>query len=176
MFGKNQPKDQKVPEKNEKKDSAKPQKKEVMQEDLHKKCEEYLNGWKRAKADYQNLKKETEEKQKELIKFAGSEVIQDFLPLVDYFKFAFNHDIPKEYRESDWLKGMKHIQAYLNKILSDHGIQEIKTVGEKFNPELHEAVEQVEGKGESGLVIEEVGTGFIKDNKVLRPARVKVSR
>ena len=56
------------------------------------------------------------------------------------------------------------------------GIEEIKTVGEKFNPELHHAVskEKVEGK-ESGTILEEVGAGYKMHDKVIEPAKVKVA-
>lgn len=140
--------------------------------ELKEKCEEHLAGWQRALADYQNLQKETEKRIADNIKYATEGLLHELLPMVDHFKFAFRA-VPEDQRDSDWLKGMEHIQANFMKILQQHGIEEIETAGEKFDPEVHEAVEEVEG-GKSGTVAEEVATGFRLKGKVIRPAKVKV--
>ncbi|MFH1030711.1 MAG: nucleotide exchange factor GrpE [bacterium] len=106
---------------------------------LEKKNQEYLSGWQRAKADYLNLKKESEKKYQDLIKFANAGLIIEMLPVLDNFKLALNH-IPEDQKNLDWVVGMTHIKNQLEEILKNLGIEEIKTVGEKFNPELHEAV------------------------------------
>lgn len=146
-------------------------------EKLQKQCEEYLAGWKRAQADYQNLMKDVAKQKEALQKFAGAHVIQDFLPLVDYFKYAFAPEIPEEYKNSQWMQGIKNIQTYLNKILADHGIEEIKTVGKALNPQLHEAIEEITSEGvASGTIVEEVSTGFMQHSKVIKHAKVKIAK
>lgn len=135
---------------------------------------EYLAGWQRAKADYANLKKESDQKIIELTKYANEELIRELLPLVDYFKSALRA-VPKEEAGSGWVEGIRHIQTRLLEIMAYHGVKEMDVVGEKFNPELHEAVEQVEGN-KSGIITEEVRTGFYLHDKVLQPARVKVAK
>jgi len=142
---------------------------------VQKQAEEYLNGWKRAKADYINFKKETEKKQKELIEFATAGLLLELFTLVDQFKQAFRH-LPVEQKDGEWIKGIKHIQSNLNKILKNYGIEEIKAVGEKFNPQWHDAVEEVESDQAEGTVVEEVKTGFKMHDKVIVPAKVKVSK
>lgn len=142
---------------------------------LKSKADEYLNGWKRAKADYANLQKEVEKRQLEFIRFANEDLIHELLPLVDHFKQAFKH-LPDELKSSDWVEGIRHIQSSLDKVLAFRGVKEIETLGEKFNPELHEAVEQVESDQASGTIIEELKTGFTLNDKVIQPARVKVSK
>ncbi len=137
-------------------------------------AEEYLAGWQRAKADYINLKRETDEKIAGLIKYANQELLKELLPLVDYFKQALRA-VPKEEAGSQWVEGIRHIQTRLLEILAYHGVKEMDVVGERFNPELHEAVEEVEN-GKTGLVVEEVRTGFYLHDKVLQPARVKVGK
>ena len=144
-------------------------------EKLKDKNEEYLNGWKRAKADYANLQKDMEKRQIEFAKFASEDLMRELLPLVDHFKQAFKH-IPDDLKSHEWVEGIRHIQANLDKTLAYNGIKEIETEGEKFNPELHEAVEQVESKKTSGTIIEELKAGFTLNGKVIQPARVKVSK
>lgn len=144
-------------------------------ERINKKAEEYLNGWKRAKADYINFKRESEKKQKEIIQFAQAGLLLELFPLMDQFKRAFNH-LPDDLKKSDWLEGIRHIQNNLKKILAEAGIKEIKTVGEKFNPEFHEAVERVESDKPSGTIVMETQTGFTLHDKVIIPARVKVAK
>ncbi|PIY95581.1 MAG: nucleotide exchange factor GrpE [Candidatus Kerfeldbacteria bacterium CG_4_10_14_0_8_um_filter_42_10] len=154
-----------------KKNEDSPKELEIVQ----KQAEEYLNGWKRAKADYINFKREAEKKQKELIEFATAGLLLELLPLVDQFKQAFRH-LPAEQKDDEWIKGIRHIQSNLNKLIENFGIKEIKTVGEKFNPEQHEAVGEVESDQDEGTVVEEVKTGFRMHDKVLIPAEVKVSK
>ena len=144
-------------------------------ERLRQQVEEYLNGWKRAKADYANLQKETERRQSEFIQFANAALIHELLPLVDHFKQAFKH-LPAELNDSEWVKGIRHIQTHLNKVLAEHGIQEIRTSGEKFDPTRHEAVEEVESDQPAGTIIEELKTGFLLHDRVLQAARVKIAK
>ncbi|MBU2229495.1 nucleotide exchange factor GrpE [Patescibacteria group bacterium] len=138
-------------------------------------AEEYLNGWKRAKADYINFKKEQEQKQKELIEFANAGMLLDIFPLVDQFKQAMKH-VPGEIEKSDWLIGVGHIQSNLSNILKSLGIEEVETVGAQFDPEMHDAVEEVESDQEKGIIVEELTTGFRLNGRVIQPAKVKVSK
>ena len=141
-----------------------------------KKMEEYLNGWKRAKADYINLKKDSEKKTVEMVQFANAALILEIIPIYDNFKLAWQH-IPEDHREKDeWLKGIEQIKNQFQTLLKNLQIEEIKTVGEKFDPKIHEAVskEKVKGKA-SGIVVEEVKSGYKLFDKVLEPAKVKVA-
>lgn len=140
------------------------------------KMEEYLNGWKRAKADYSNLKKEFEKKEKEIVQFANATLILEIMPIYDNFKLAWKH-IPEEHKKGDdWLKGIEIIKKQFAELLKKLGMEEIPTEGEKFDPELHEAVsqEKVEGK-KPGTIIEEIKSGYKLYDKVLEPAKVKVA-
>ncbi|HBZ36569.1 MAG TPA: nucleotide exchange factor GrpE, partial [Candidatus Veblenbacteria bacterium] len=136
-------------------------------ESVKNQAAEYLAGWQRAKADYANLKRETEGRMIELTRYANEEFIRELLPLVDYFKQALRA-VPKEEAGSSWVEGIRHIQTRLLELLAYHGVKEMDVVGEKFNPELHEAVDQVEG-GPSGTILEEVRTGFYLHDRVLQP-------
>lgn len=141
-----------------------------------KKMDEYLNGWKRAKADYINFKREMEKREIELIQFANASLILEILPIYDNFKLAWKH-IPEEHKKNDeWLKGIEHIKNQFQALLKNIGIEEIKTVGEKFDPNFHEAVakEKAEGK-EVGIILEEIKSGYKMHDKVIEHAKVKVA-
>jgi len=139
-------------------------------------AQQYLDGWKRAKADYINLKKETDIKQFELARYANAEFLKELLPLVDYFKQALK-SVPVEQVGLPWVQGIQHIQSKLEQVLAYHGVKELEVLGEKFNPEFHEAVGEVaDTKYDSGIIVEEVRTGFMLHDKLLQPARVKVAK
>jgi len=143
-------------------------------EQCRQQAEEYLNGWKRAKADYANLRKETDKQQMEFVKYANAALIHELLPLVSHFQEAFRH-LSDDLVDSEWVKGIRHIQTNLDALLANHGVEEIKSVGEPFNPELHEAVGTVKADQPSGTVVEKVKPGFKMYDQILQPAKVKVA-
>ena len=144
--------------------------------ELAAKAEEYLAGWQRARADYANLKRESEIKQAELVRYANAEMLRDLLPLVDYFKHALRA-VPAAQAGEAWVEGIRHIQTKLLEVMAYHGVKEMVTVGEKFDPAYHEAVGEVELADQpSGQIVEEVRTGFMLHDKLLQPARVKVAK
>ncbi|MFH1597523.1 MAG: nucleotide exchange factor GrpE [Patescibacteria group bacterium] len=141
---------------------------------LKTKMAEYLDGWKRAKADYLNQKKETEAQLKDTVMFANASLIFELLPVMDNFDRAMSH-VAKKDKDTDWVKGVVQIQKQLEDILKIEGVERIKTVGEKFNPEVHEAITMEDKKEEeSGIISEEMEAGYKLNEKVLRPAKVKV--
>jgi molecular chaperone GrpE len=139
-------------------------------------AQQYLEGWQRAKADYANLKRETEGRMQDLVKYANTELLKELLPLVDYFKHALKN-LPTEHKGEPWAEGIRHIQSKLEQVLAYYGIRELEVVGERFNPALHEAVGEVENSSESsGTIVEEIRTGFMLHDKLLQAARVKVAK
>ena len=145
---------------------------EAPKEETADNAQEYLDGWKRCKADYENLVRETDQRVSAAVKYGTEQLLLELLPSVDHFNYAFK-SIPEEERDSGWLTGIEHIQTNFLKVLEEHGVEMIKSVGEKFDPQLHEAAEEVEG-GESGIIAEELTAGFRLNGKVVRVATVKV--
>lgn len=139
--------------------------------DKLKKCQtekdEYLAGWQRAKADFINFRKEQEKQQKEIIKFSNTILIYELLLVLDSFDLALKNNEDK---------GLYLIKSQLDDILKKSELTVIKTIGEKFNPEFHEAIEEVESEKESGIIVEELQKGYLLHNKVLRASKVKISR
>ena len=136
---------------------------------------EYLQGWQRAKADYANLKRESETRALELTRYANTELLKELLPLVDYFKHALQA-VPPEQKGLPWVEGIQHIQSKLEQVLAYYGVKELEVVGEKFDPAFHEAAAEVESTEPPGTIVEEVRTGFMLHDKLLQPARVKVAK
>lgn len=147
--------------------------------DYQKLAEENLNGWRRATADYQNLKKENEVKFSDGRNLGQNEVIEKIIPIVGYFQKAVEH-IPAELeaggQSPQWVAGIKHIQKYFLDALESFGLTKIQTAGLKLNPLEHEAIGEEESELESGMIIKEVSPGFKKGEKVIMPAKVIVSK
>jgi molecular chaperone GrpE len=143
-------------------------------EDWKKKSEEYLNAWKRAAADFENYKKRRHQEDQALIIFARLHVLERLLPIFEALEQSLAH-VPAGEQNESWKKGIEETLKQLRVALADLGIEKIKTVGEKYDHELHEAVEMVEG-GESGTIIEEVASGWRINGQTVRPAKVKVAR
>lgn len=103
-------------------------------------ADEYLNGWKRALADYENLKKQTAKEKEEFAKFANTNLIVGLIPVYNNLKISFGH-LPEELKDNSWVKGIEHIKKQMLEVLEYNGVEEIvPKIGEEFNPEVHEAV------------------------------------
>ena len=139
------------------------------------KCErekdEYLNGWKRAKADFINLQKDEMKRLEEVIKFGNAELIKELLTVLDSFQLSLMATKDTEAR-----KGVEIIYSQLEKILNKQGLEKIKALGEKFDPALHEAMLQEGSDKESGTILEEMVKGWKLNGKVIRPTKVKISK
>lgn len=132
---------------------------------------DYLAGWQRAKADLINYKKDDARRFEEFTKFANETIIAEAVQVLDSFDLALQHGMPKDVE-----KGIVLIRSQLEDILRRRGLEAMQSKGQKFNPSRHESVGEVEADGEEGMVIEEFQKGYLLHGKVLRPARVKISK
>ena len=132
---------------------------------------EYLDGWQRAKADLANYKKDETRRFDEFVKFAAEGVIAEAIQVLDSFDLALQHAMPKQVE-----RGIVLIRSQLEDILRRRGLEALPAQGQKFDPVLHESMGEVESDGESGWVAEELQKGYILHGRVLRPARVKISK
>ncbi len=135
------------------------------------KAENYLANWQRAQADFENYKRRSQQEKAEISQFANSVLMLNLLPILDDLERALN-SIPPELAEPSWLDGIRLIERKLRASLEAQGFSPIKTVGEPFDPHLHEGIRQ--GKGKEGIVIEEVQKGYKFHDRVIRPSRVVV--
>lgn len=142
---------------------------------LQQQIGELTEALQRERADATNLRRRHDEQLTSLRTVAKASVVRDLLPVIDNFERALKH-VPADLTENDYIKGIKSIVTQFEKTLTDLGVQKIKTVGEPFNPHLHEAVSMEEGEGDQEVVSEELQSGYRMGDEVLRPAMVRVSQ
>jgi molecular chaperone GrpE len=140
--------------------------------DLQKKIDELTEALQRERADAINMRRRYDEQIKELRNVVKAGVVNDLLPVIDNFERALAH-VPKDLENNDYVKGVQAVVKQFEKTLEDIGVSRIKTIGEPFDPNLHEAV-SVEGDGSEEVVSEELQPGYTLGNEVIRHAMVKV--
>lgn len=146
------------------------------------KCEEYLAGWKRAQADYQNLKREADQQKSEFVKYANERLLEELLPAIDQYAMVLKYQPSTEGMTDDqrkqwdnWLIGVKAVWSNWEHVMTSSGLKFV--VADKlFDPQLHEAVgtESAEGKA-SGEIVRITQEGWMLNGKVLRPAKVIIA-
>jgi len=146
-------------------------------EDELSKCraerDEYLAGWQRAKADFINYKKEELKRLEDAAKYQIEDVIYEMVSVLDNFDLA----ISAMEKQGQVEKGVYLIRGQLEDALKRRGLQKITvSPGEEMDPVRMEAVAVAEAEGPPNRVLEVIETGYKLYEKVLRPARVKVSK
>jgi molecular chaperone GrpE len=133
--------------------------------------ESALDSWKRCQADFENYKKSQVRHQDEFRKYAKMDLIEQILPVVDNFEASLAH-VPEKSKENKWVEGIVYIKKQLEDVLRNNDIEEIAVkLGDKFNPEIHEAVG---GDGKKQKVARVIQKGYKIDGRILRAARVEV--
>ena len=140
-------------------------------EDRAAKAEEYHEKWLRALADLDNFKKKTEQDRRELSVFANVRLVKSLLPILDDMERAFD-SLDADTAGLDWVEGLDLVYRKLLSTLENQGLSVIATVGERFDPTMHEAVMQAEG--EEGVVVGELQKGYRFHDRVVRAAKVQV--
>ncbi len=143
-------------------------------EEKSERADEFLSSLQRVSAEFENYKKRVEKEKAEWVKFANESLILDLMVSIDNFERALkaaNED--KEYESLR--KGTEMIYKEIMSILIKNGLEEIKALGENFDPYKHEAIEQIiEEDCEDGAIVEEYQKGYTLHSKVIRPSKVKV--
>ena len=127
----------------------------------------------RERADVINVRRQHETQINMLQTMVKAGVVTDLLPVIDNFERALKH-VPKDLEGNEYVKGVNGVVKQFEKTLADMGVERIKTVGEVFDPNVHEAVTHEEGEGTVEVVYEELQPGYRLGDSVLRPAMVKV--
>ena len=128
----------------------------------------------RARADFANFRRRTQQEQEEHSKFATALLVAEFLPILDNFERALD-TIPRELRFFSWLQGVDLVHQMARNVLEKRGLQPIDTHEQPFDPNYHEVVMR-EGEDNDGevVVLEELQRGYVMHDRVLRPSLVKV--
>ena len=127
----------------------------------------------RERADATNIRRRHDEQIASLRLTVKASVVKDLLPIIDNFERALKH-VPKELEGNEYVKGIEGIVRQFEKTLADIGVERIKTVGEPFDPHLHEAVSMEAGDGKQEVVSEELQSGYRLGDDIIRHAMVRV--
>lgn len=127
----------------------------------------------RERADVINVRRQHADQVATLKQSVKTQVIEELLPVIDNFERALKH-VPADLADNPYVKGVQGVVAQFEKTLADMGVSRIKTVGEVFDPHVHEAVSMEEGDGRVERVTEELQSGYQLGDTVIRHAMVKV--
>jgi molecular chaperone GrpE len=140
---------------------------------LPQQLKELTQALQRERADAVNLRRRHEDDIASLRTRVKANVVHDLLPVIDNFDRALKH-VPTDLKDNDYVKGVQAVVKQFEQTLEQMGVQRIKTVGEHFDPHLHEAVGIEEGEGSRQIVSEELQAGYHIGDDVIRHAMVKV--
>lgn len=145
-------------------------------EEARAEAEEYLDGWRRAQAEFANYKKRQRAEQAKVHELANANLLRKLLPVLDDLERALS-TMPKGIDKLSWTQGLLLIARKLEAVLESEGVETIETEGEAFDPNYHEAVTHEEMPSyEEGQIIGEVQRGYVLGDRVLRPALVRVAK
>ena len=129
----------------------------------------------RSQADFENYKKRSAREKEEAIKYANSSLLEKLIGIVDNFELGLEA-ARAEGEKSPVFSGMNMVLKQLMDFLSDNGLQPIDTNGQKFDPNLHEAIAHEPSKEvPEGIIIRQTRRGYRLKDRLLRPASVVVS-
>lgn len=136
---------------------------------------EFIELAKRLKADFANTKRDQEREMAKVVQFANEDLILRLLPVIDSFNLAMKHT-PPDIEQHQWVSGIRSIKQQLDGILKQIGVTEITTANIPFDMHSHEAVLEVESDGPEGEIAEELQKGYTLYDKIVRPAKVSVTK
>ncbi len=128
----------------------------------------------RERADAENVRKRAEQERQQLAGFFKANTIKELLPVLDNLERALAEFQKNDSKLDNFGKGVESIYKQLIQILEKLGVQRIATVGQEFNPDTMEAVTMQEGDGQKEIVSEELQSGYILGDEVIRHAMVRV--
>ena len=135
------------------------------------KCQEYLDGWKRALADYENLKKDLPRERAEQRQYLAYDLASELMPALDSFELAMKH-LPND----GWTKGFQAVQSQFVSALQKIGVERFGAIGEVFDPTLHESLgERSEPASEPNTIVEVLQPGWRIEHLIIRPAKVIIN-
>lgn len=145
--------------------------------ELQKKVTELESGWKRTQADFDNYRKRSDQEKTEFARFANENLILDILPVLDNFSLALAHK-PENLANDNYVLGLEYIKNQLEKTLLENNLNKVNIkIGDDFDPQTAEAIEVEEAKDfKPNQITEIIADGYTLNNKLIRPAKVKVAK
>lgn len=147
------------------------------EEQIDQQSEDYREKYFRLLADMENLRKRVQKEKQEMTRFAIENVLADFLSPLDNLESALSSQEQMSEETKQWAEGFSMISKQLSSVLEQHGVSPFTSLGLPFDPHCHEAmeVEETEDSPE-GLVLHEYVRGYRTPERVVRVAKVKVSK
>lgn len=141
--------------------------------ELEKQVIELTDALKRERADSENIRRRHDEQVAGLKNLVKANVVRELLPVIDNFERSLKH-IPRDLEKNEYIKGVNAIVSQFENTLKSLGVERIKTVGQIFDPRLHEAVTMEDNDGTIERVGEELQAGYALGDEIIRHAMVKV--
>uniref|UniRef100_UPI003FF130DD nucleotide exchange factor GrpE n=1 Tax=Roseburia sp. TaxID=2049040 RepID=UPI003FF130DD len=136
--------------------------------------EELNDKLRRQMAEFDNFRKRTEKEKSQMYDMGAKSIVEKFLPVIDNFERGLAA-VPEDAKEDAFVVGMDKVYKQMLTELESIGVTPIEAVGQEFNPDLHNAVMQVEsGEYESGVVAQELQKGYKYKDSVVRHSMVAV--
>jgi len=141
------------------------------------KAVEYQDKMLRLQADFENTRKRLEKDKLDFVKFANEGILSELLNILDDLERTVELAQSHHQDLQAFLKGVEMILAHLYEMLKDYGVKPIEAEGKLFDPHYHEALMQIENKElPEHTVVEELQKGYLLNDRVIRTAKVKVSK
>lgn len=146
---------------------------EALRKELAETKDKYLRGL----AESENARKRLQKEKQEMIQYSIQSIVADFLTPIDHMENALGFAQQMSDDVKHWAVGFQMILSQFKDVLSNNGVSSFVSEGTPFDPHRHEAIEMVEtNKVPPGIVVEESLKGYAMGDKIIRPARVKVSK
>lgn len=142
-----------------------------VQKFLISKLDENTNLLQRLQAEFENFKKRTDKEKSDFVKFSTCNIITKLLPILDNFELAIKNKENKD----EFIAGVEMIYEQFLQTLQDAGLEKIRAEGCEFDPYKHEALLQEESENDN-IVLQELQTGYVLGDKVLRHTKVKIGK
>lgn len=143
---------------------------------LKSQAAEYLDGWQRARAEFANYKKRVERENEGARQRITAEMLLRYLDIMDDLERALENS-PDKNDMHEWISGIELIYQKFSAILESEGVEPIETEGERFDPNLHEAISYEDtDEFEGGSIIAVTQRGYKLGDRIVRPAMVRVAK
>jgi len=141
------------------------------------KAKENWDKFVRLQADFENARKRWERDRSDILKYAGEDLLVDFLNIVDDLERSLELSQQKHEDYTAFVKGVEMILAHFHDLIKKNGVKPIESEGKIFDPNFHEALMQVEKDDlPEHTIVEELQKGYLLNDRVIRTAKVKVSK
>ncbi len=148
---------------------------QVQLEEKTRECSDLFDKWLRMRAEFENYKKRVQKEKEDSIRYGNEDLLKALLPVIDNLNRALEHG-DKAREISSLLEGVEMVRKQFLTVLEKFGVKPVPAVGEPFDPEKHEAIAQEEREGDSNRVVAATEEGYFFHDRLLRPAKVVVSK